>query len=109
MATVTTHDLIQCSRVFPTLPSVNPLGLSIYNGLLVKFDNNNARSYRVRQNVQARFKHPTQYLSSEDEHPGDHFGYSITSMMMNGVEMLSAPANYIWDSLNVEFTSYPYY
>lgn len=109
MATVTTHDLIQCSRVFPTLPSVNPLGLSIYNGLLVKFDNNNARSYRVRQNVQARFKHPTQYLSSEDEHPGDHFGYSITSMMMNGVEMLSAPANYIWDSSNVEFTSYPYY
>jgi hypothetical protein len=109
MATITTHDLIQCSRIYPTLPSVNPVGLSPFNGLLVEFNNNPERSYRVRRNVQARFRHPSEYAGASSIIPGKEFEYSITSMKFNGVEILSAPANYTWDATNVEWTSFPLY
>lgn len=109
MATVTTHDLIQCSRVYPTLPSVNPAGLAPFNGLLVRFDNDAARSYRVRKNVQGRFYHPSEYAGAENIVPGLEYGYSITSMKLNGTEVLAAPANYAWDEGSVEWTSFPYY
>lgn len=109
MATVRTHDLIQCSRVYPTLPSVNPSGLATYNGQLVRFDNDNSRSYKVRRNVQARFFHPNEYPGTGLIVPGNEFSYSITSMKFNGVELLSAPANYTWNISTVKWTSFPLY
>lgn len=109
MATVRTHDLIQCSRVYPTLPSVNPAGLAPYNGLTVRFDNDPARSYKVRRNVQARFQHPFDYAGSGDVVLGQSIQYSIVSMKFNGDELISAPANYTFTGLNSEYTSFPNY
>jgi hypothetical protein len=55
MATVTTYDLIKCNSNSEILPSVNNVGLSAYNGSVLKFDNNKKKSYKVVKNVQARF------------------------------------------------------
>lgn len=109
MATVTTHDLIKCNRIYPTLPSINNPGLSPFNGMIVKFDDDIKKSYKVRRNVQARFFHPNDYAFAVDIDPTQQFGYSITSMKFNGIEVLSAPANYTWNGLIAEFTSFPYY
>lgn len=107
MATITTHDLIKCNRIYPTLPSVNNLGLYSHNGTTVRFDNDIKKSYKVRRNVQGRFYHPI-------INAGDYFGYSlqysITSMKFNGVEMLSTSANLTLDSgSTLNYTTYPLY
>lgn len=106
MATITTHDLIKCNRIYPTLPSVNPSGLYAYNGLIVKFDNDNKRSYKVRRNVQGRFYHP---IINYGEGGGYSIQYSITSMKFNGVEKLYTPANFTFNDTSVTYTSYPLY
>lgn len=90
MATITTHDLIKCNRIYPTLPSVNPSSLFSYNGMTVRFDNDITKSYKVKRNVQSRFYHP----GIEEEVGVSYTGtYSITSMKFNGFEVISAPAN----------------
>jgi hypothetical protein len=107
MATITTHDLIKCNRIYPTLPSVNPSALFSYNGLTVRFDNNPTKSYKVRRNVQGRFLHPRVPVEEGFSYSGQ---YSITSMKFNGFEMLSAPANLLIDEFTtLDYTTYPLY
>jgi hypothetical protein len=53
-----THDLIKCNNLYPTLTSRLNAGFEAHNGLLVKFDNMDERSYRIKKNVQARFSAP---------------------------------------------------
>lgn len=86
MATVKTHDLIKCNRVNDVLPSVNNAGLIPYNGLFVKFDNQDNKSYKVRKNVQGRFLDGIEATEVYDVQ------WSIISMKFNGVEFISAPA-----------------
>ena len=90
MATITTHDLIKCNRIYPTLPSVNPSTLFSYNGTTVRFDNDITKSYKVRRNVQSRFYHPGAPQGGDLAFEAQ---YSITSMKFNGFEVISAPAN----------------
>jgi len=106
MATITTHDLIKCNRIYPTLPSVNPSALYAYNGLTVRFDNDLKKSYKVRRNVQGRFYHP---IINYGEGGDYSIQYSITSMKFNGFEQLSAPANFTFNETMVTYTAFPLY
>lgn len=109
MATIKTHDLIKCNRIYPTLPSVNNAGLSTYNGLFVELDGDPKKSYKVRKNVQGRFLHPSDPIFAEDIASGVIYSYSITSMKFNGVEVLTAPANYTLTQSNAVFGYFPFY
>jgi hypothetical protein len=90
MATITTHDLIKCNRIYPTLPSVNNPGLYTYNGMTVRLDNDLKKSYKVRRNVQGRFLQIGAVVEGGIFYEAQ---YSITSMKFNGVEKLSTSAN----------------
>ena len=107
MATITTHDLIKCNRIYPTLPSVNPPALFSYNGMTVRFDDDITKSYKVKRNVQSRFYHP----GVEQEEGFSYTGtYSITSMKFNGFEVISAPANLTLDQdSTLNRTAFPLY
>jgi len=101
MPTVVSHDLIRCNRINVTLPSVNEPGLIPFNGEHVRFDNDNFKSYLVKKNVQGRFKHPN--VPSEDS----DITYQLTSMMFNGLELLTSPSSLTIALEDCEFTSYP--
>jgi hypothetical protein len=109
MATVTTYDLIKCNRIYPTLPSINSGTFSALNGLIVKLDNDPSKAYTVRKNVQARFYHPSDYLTLATVNPLFSVSYNVTSMKLNGVEKLTAPYNTFINAANLEFTAFPYY
>jgi hypothetical protein len=109
MATVKTHDLIKCNRVNDVLPSVNNPGLIPYNGLFVKFDNQDNKGYKVRKNVQGRFLDGIKATEVYDVQ------WSIISLKFNGVEFISAPASLKVSSLPTpgseyqQPTAFPYY
>jgi hypothetical protein len=103
MPTVVTHDLIRCNRINVTLPSVNNPGLIPFNGLYVRFDNDNTKSYSVKKNVQGRFKHP------DEPSDGSDVSYTLTSMKIGGVEQLSSPQSILLNLADSEYTSYPLY
>lgn len=98
-----THDLIKCNNLYPTLTSRFNAGFEAHNGLLVKFDNMDERSYRIKKNVQARFYSPASPAA------GNTLQYAITSMKYLGVEVLPATAEITLLSSDSEFTSYPLY
>jgi hypothetical protein len=103
MPTVVTHDLIRCNRINVTLPSVNNPGLIPFNGLYVRFDNDNTKSYSVKKNVQGRFKHP------DEPSVGFDATYVLSSMKMDNVEQLTASSSLNLSLGDVEFTSFPLY
>ena len=110
MVTIKTHDLIKCNRIYPTLNSVNPAGLSAFNGLIVKFDNDVARTYTVKKNVQGRFLDGSFPLGPVFEAPlGYSSRYSVISMKFNGVEQIVSPNNLTIDISDALFTSFPLY
>jgi hypothetical protein len=110
MATIKTHDLIICNRIYPTLNSVNPAGLSAFNGLIVKFDDDIRRTFLVKKNVQARFIHPLIASYPADGTPnGLNSLQTITSMKFNGVEVMIAPASLFLTYNDLVYTSYPLY
>lgn len=110
MATIKTHDLTKCNNLYPTLPSVNNSGIYPYNGLFVEFDDDIKKSYKVRKNVQARFKHPDMVsLPSEGAPGGIYTIHTVTSMKFNGVEVMTAPASLTTTYLTAIYTSYPLY
>ena len=110
MATVKTHDLEKCNRLYPTIPSVNESVLYPYNGLIVQFDNDVKKSYKVRKNVQGRFVHPSMASIPGAGFPnGIDSVHTITSMKMNSTEYLSAPAVLSLTASDLVFTDYPYY
>lgn len=103
MATVKTHDLIRCNKLYETLPSVNETDIYAYNGSIVRFDDDNSKTFTVLKNVQGRFYHPS--IPSES----DDVEYSVTSMKVNGIEQLLATATLYLILDDVEFTSFPNY
>lgn len=110
MATVKTHDLEKCNRLYPTIPSVNEAVLYPYNGLIVQFDNDIKKSYKVRKNVQGRFVHPNMASAPAMGRPdGIDSVHTVTSMKMNGAEILSAPAVLSLTYSDLIYTDYPNY
>jgi len=110
MATVKTHDLINCNGLLPVLPSVNESGVYPYNGLLVKFDNNDEKSYRVRKNVQCRFYHPAiAEIPSLGYPDGTRSVHKVTSMKFNGVEYVVGQPEITINYGDLIYTTYPNY
>lgn len=110
MATITTHDLIKCNSVTQVIPSINNVGVAPYNGLIVKFDGDNKKTYKVRKNVQGRFL-------DGDKPTGPTFGYpdgsdmrwTVSSMKFNGEELMSASSILTISIDDAIWTSFPYY
>lgn len=106
MATIKTYDLIQCSGLYPTIPSarVTPIGgLLAYDGSYVRLNQDEQQTYFVKSNEQARFLHPAIPASNQKA------VYSITSMKFNGLEALSAPSNLTVLDTELVYTNYPTY
>jgi hypothetical protein len=103
MATVTTYDLIQCSRLYPTLQSRYNNGLSAYNGLIVRFDNDNDKSYTIKKRVQGRFYHPNIATVLTD------IQYDVTSIKYGGVEQLDATASLNLTESENNYIKFPLY
>ena len=105
-----THDLIHCNTLIPLLPSVNDSGVYPYNGLILRFDNDEQKTYRVKKNVQGRFLHPEMPISKSIDFPaGTKVEFTVDSMQFNGIEyVIGVPAiSLLFDDL--AYTSYPYY
>jgi hypothetical protein len=103
MATVTTYDLIKCNSNSEILPSVNNVGLSAYNGSVLKFDNNKKKSYKVVKNVQARF------LDGINPTSGFKVRWSVTSMKFNGLELMDATSISTIGVTDIVWTNFPFY
>jgi hypothetical protein len=106
MATIKTYDLIQCSGLYPTIPSAYATtvgGLEPYNGSYVRLNADEEQTYFVKSNEQARFLHPA--IPGVDEKAV----YSVTSMKVNGIEALAAPSNLTVLDTNLLYTDYPNY
>lgn len=103
MANITTYDLIECSRLYPTLTSQENAGLAAYVNLYVEFDSDPEQSYQVRKNDQSRFYHP------QTPAVGETIYFSVTSLKFNGIETLNAPANVTFsdtDLIHIDFPNY---
>jgi hypothetical protein len=103
MANVKTYDLLQCSRLYPTVEGANNPAFLPFSGQVVKVNNDDQQSYTVKENIQARFFAPTSAdLVSNVQ-------YSVTSILFNGLECLLAPANLLVeesDNIHIEFPLY---
>lgn len=110
MTADTTHDLILCNRLSTIIPSVNNGAISPYNGLILKFESDNRKTYKVRKNVQGRFLEGKNPSGPTMGYPaGYNIRYSVTSLKFNNVEFLLAPANYTYGTSLLEWTSFPFY
>ena len=90
MATVTSYDLLKCNSSIDIIASIGDPALDPFNGLIVKFDNDNKKSYRVRKNVQARFYDTSSPTGVSEGFPsGIDVKWDIDSMKFNGVELLN--------------------
>jgi len=110
MATIKTHDLIGCSRIYPSFVSVKPAGIAPFNGLIVKFDNDVRRTFLVKKNVQGRFLDGSEAFGPTEGAPlGTDVRYSVTSMILNGVEHIASPNNLTFSILDAIYTTFPLY
>lgn len=110
MATIKTHDLIGCQRIYPSFVSVNPAGIAPFNGLTVKFDDDIRRTFLVKKNVQGRFIDGSEAFGPTEGSPGGtDIRYSVTSMKFNGTEYIVSPNNLTFGILTAINTSFPYY
>lgn len=104
MATILTHNLLKCNKLTTMLPGINNPGFIPFDGLVVRLDNDNSKTYTVRKNVQGRFYHPF-----EDTGVDFSVVYDVTSMKFNGAELISSAISSSWGSTTPIFTSFPYY
>lgn len=99
MATVKTHDLVHCNGLQPIIPSVNEAGIYPYNGLIIRFDEDDSRSYNVKKNVQGRFYHvPVAQGPAVLTPQGFRVRNVINSITYNGTEFVFGPLelSYNW-------------
>ena len=104
-----THDLIHCNTLIPLLPSVNDAGIYPYNGLILRFDNNEEKTYRVKKNVQGRFLHPLMPSIDEGFPDGTKAVFSVDSIQFNGTEYVIGVPELTLEVPDLVYTSYPYY
>jgi hypothetical protein len=103
MANIKTYDLLQCSRLFPTLEGVNVSAFLPFIDQTVQINGETEQSYTIKENIQARFFAP----SSADG--VSNVQYSVTSILFNGLECLLTPANLTVeqsDNIYIEFPNY---
>lgn len=103
MANIKTYDLLQCSRLYPTLVGVNNAAFLPFVDSVVKINNDEKQSYTVKENIQARFLAPNSADATSDVQ------YSVTSIIFNGLECLSAPANLLVSEANNIYIDFPLY
>jgi hypothetical protein len=110
MATVKTHDLVHCNGLQPIIPSVNESGIYPYNGLIVRFDEDDSRSYNVKKNVQGRFYHvPVASPPSVSSIQGTRVHNVINSITYNGTEFVFGPLELSYDWPEIALTAWPLY
>lgn len=103
MPNIKTYDLIQCSRLYPTVNGANNASFLPYVDMIVEINNDSQQSYTVKENIQARFFAPTSADSTSNVQ------YSVTSVVFNGLEALSATANLTVedaDNIHIDFPLY---
>lgn len=103
MANVKTYDLIQCSRLYPTVKGANNAAFLPYVDLVVQINGDVEQAYTVRENVQARFLAPRRADATSNVQ------YSVTSVKVDGLECMLAPANLTVeqaDNIYIEFPNY---
>jgi hypothetical protein len=103
MANVKTYDLIQCSRLYPTVEGANNAAFLPYVDLVVQINGDTEQSYTVKENIQARFFAPTSADGVSDVQ------YSVTSVKFNGLECMLAPANLTVAQANNIYIDFPNY
>lgn len=110
MATVKTHDLVHCNGLQPIIPSVNEAGIYPYNGLIIRFDEDDSRSYNVKKNVQGRFNHPPVAEGISFGNPqGQSAHYVVNSITYNGTEFVFGPLELSYNYTDSILTSFPLY
>lgn len=103
MANLKTYDLIQCSRLFPTINGANNAAFLPYITKFVRINNDSKQSYTVKENIQARFFAPTSADAISNVQ------YSVTSIVFNGLQCLLAPANLtVQEDINI-YLDFPLY
>jgi hypothetical protein len=103
MANIKTYDILQCSRLFPTVNGANNVAFLPFIDDIVTINSDSKQSYTVKENVQGRFFAPTSADAISNVQ------YSVTSILFNGLECLSAPANLtveFADNIYIEFLLY---
>lgn len=103
MPTVKTCDLLKCNSNSEILPSVNNPGILTYNGSVLKFDNDKKKSYKVKENVQARF------LDSITPNSGFKVRWTVNSMKFNGLELMDTSSILTIGITDVTWTNWPLY
>lgn len=103
MANIKTYDLIQCSRLYPTVEGSNNASFLPYINKVVKINDDEEQSYTVKENVQARFFAPRRADLTSDVQ------YSVTSLKFKGIETLYGPANLTVSEAQNIYLVYPFY
>lgn len=103
MANIKTYDLLQCSRLFPTINGANNTAFLPYVDQVVRINDDAQQSYSVKENIQARFYSP----ASADGVSG--VMYSVDSLVFNGLECLLAPATLAVDYFDNIYVDFPLY
>tara|TARA_R110000772_G_scaffold113472_1_gene217762 strand:+ start:788 stop:2278 length:1491 start_codon:yes stop_codon:yes gene_type:complete len=103
MANIKTYDILQCSRLFPTVNGANNPVFLPYINQTVRINNDSEQSYTVKENIQARFFAPT----SADVI--SNVQYSVESIVFNGLECLLAPANLTVEEVDNIYVGFPLY
>lgn len=103
MPNIKTYDLLECSRLYPTIEGVNNVSLAAYVNLIVELNGDNKQSYTIKENVQGRFFAPTSADGTSDVQ------YSVTSIKFNGYEVLTANANLTVEEADNIYVEFPYY
>lgn len=110
MATVTSYDLLKCNSSTQVIPSIGDPAFAAYNGDIVKFDNDNRKTYRIKKNVQGRFDDGAIPTGPAPGFPaGRDVKWSVTSMKYNGIELLNTTSILRISIADAIYTSFPLY
>jgi len=110
MATVTSYDLLKCNSSTQVIPSIGDPAFAPYNGDIVKFDNDNRKTYKIKKNVQGRFDDGAVPTGPAPGFPaGRDVKWSVTSMKYNGVELLDTTSILRISIADAIYTSFPLY
>lgn len=103
MANIKTYDLLECSRLYPTVEGANNVAFLPFVDLTAQINGDSEQSYTVKENLQARFFAPTSADATSNVQ------YSVTSIVFNGLECLLAPANLTIEQADNIYLEFPLY
>jgi hypothetical protein len=103
MANIKTYDLLQCSRLFPTVQGANNAAFLPFVDSTVQINGETEQSYTVKENIQARFFAP------QSADGVSNVQYSVTSIVFNGLEALQTNANLTVEQADNIYVEFPLY